>query len=238
VDKLRGAKWFTKLDIRWGYHNIWIKEGDEWKGAFKTNKGLFEPMVMFFGLCNSPATFQNMMNDIFRDMLDEGWIVIYMDDILIFSADPEEHRLRTLRVLNRLREHDLYLKAEKCKFDIQEVEFLGLIVKPDQLTMDPTKLAGIKEWLAPTTVKGVRSFLGFGNFYRRFIGHFAELAQPLNELTRKNKVFEWTANCQLSFEALKAKFSESPVLLMPDPTKPFVVESDASKFATGAVLRQ
>jgi len=91
VDKLRGAKWFTKLDIRWGYHNIRIKEGDEWKGAFKTNKGLFEPMVMFFGLCNSPATFQNMMNDIFRDMLDEGWIIIYMDDILIFSANLEEH---------------------------------------------------------------------------------------------------------------------------------------------------
>jgi len=146
--------------------------------------------------------------------------------------------LRTLRVLNRLREHDLYLKAEKCRFDVQEVEFLGLIVKPDQLTMDPTKLAGIREWPAPTTVKGVRSFLGFGNFYRRFIGHFAELARPLNELTWKNKAFEWTDECQHSFEALKAKFSESPVLLMPDPTKPFIVESDASKFATGAVLRQ
>jgi len=116
------------------------------------------------------------MNDIFRDMLDEGWIVIYMDDILIFSANPEEHQLRTLRVLNRLREHNLYLKVEKCKFDVQEVEFLGLIIKPDQLTMDPTKLTGIKDWPAPTTVKGVRSFLGFGNFYRQFIGHFAELA--------------------------------------------------------------
>jgi len=165
VDKLWRAKWFTKLDIRWGYHNIRIKEGDEWKGAFKTNKGLFEPMAMFFGLCNSPVTFQNMMNNIFRDMLDKGWIIIYMNDILIFSADPEEHRQRTLQVLERLREHDLYLKAEKCKFDIQEVEFLGLIIKLDQLTMDPTKLAGIREWPAPTTVKGVRSFLGFGNFY-------------------------------------------------------------------------
>jgi len=166
VDKLRGARWFTKLDIRWGYHNIRIKEGNKWKGAFKTNKGLFEPMVMFFGLYNSLATFQNMMNDIFRDMLDEGWIVIYMDDILIFLVDPEEHRKWRLQVLERLREHDLYLKAEKCKFDIQEVEFLGLIMKPDQLTMDPTKLASIREWLAPTMVKGVRSFLGFGNFYR------------------------------------------------------------------------
>ena len=153
-----------------------IKEGDKWKGAFKTNKGLFEPMVMFFGLCNSPTMFQNMMNNIFRDMLNEGWIVIYMDDILIFSEDPEEYRKQTLWVLERLRKHDLYLKVEKCKFNIQEVEFLGLIVKPDQLTMDPMKLAGIREWPAPTTVKGVRSFLGFRNFYRRFIGHFAELA--------------------------------------------------------------
>jgi len=133
-------------------------------------------MVMFFGLCNLPVTFQNMMNDIFRDMLDKGWIIIYMDDILIFSADPEEHRQHTLQVLERLREHDLYLKAEKCKFDIQEVEFLGLIIKPDQLTMDLMKLAGIREWPAPTMVKRVRSFLGFRNFYRRFIGHFAELA--------------------------------------------------------------
>jgi len=195
-------------------------------------------MVMFFGLCNFPGTFQNMMNDIFQDMLDKGWIVIYMDDILIFLADPEEHRKWTLQVLERLREHDLYLKAEKCKFDVQEVEFLGLIVKPDQLTMDPMKLTGIREWLAPTTVKGVRSFLGFGNFYQQFIGHFTELARPLNELTQKNKVFEWMAECQQFFEALKAKFSESPILLMPDPTKPFIVKLDASKFATGAVLRQ
>jgi len=132
----------------------------------------------------------------------------------------------------------LYLKAEKCRFDIQEVEFLGLSMKPDQLTMDPTKLASIREWPALTMVKGVRSFLGFGNFYRQFIGHFAKLARPLNELTWKNKTFEWTAECQQSFKVLKAKFSEAPILLIPDPTKPFIVKSDASKFATGAVLRQ
>jgi hypothetical protein len=166
LDKLKGAQWFTKLDIRWGYHNVRIKEGDEWKGAFKTNRGLFEPTVMFFGLCNSPATFQAMMNHLFKDMIDEGWIVIYMDDILIFSKDLAEHQKRTRRVLQRLQENDLYLKAEKCKFDVQEVEFLGLIVKPNHLSMDPTKLAGIKDWPTPATVKAVRSFLGFGNFYR------------------------------------------------------------------------
>jgi RNase H-like domain found in reverse transcriptase len=121
---------------------------------------------------------------------------------------------------------------------MQEVEFLGMIMRPNQLTMDPTKLAGIKDWLTPTSVKAVRSFLGFGNFYRRFIGHFADLARPLNNLTKKNKQFEWTTECQTAFEALKKKFTESPILLMPDPEKPFVIESDASKFATGAVLRQ
>jgi hypothetical protein len=176
VDKLKGAKIFTKLDIRWGYNNVRIKKGDEWKAAFKTNRGLFEPTVMLFGLCNSPATFQAMMDHIFRDMIIEGWISIYMDDILIFSKNKEEHRLRTLRVLQRLRDNDLFLKPEKCKFDVQEVEFLGLIIRPDHISMDPAKLAGIKDWPVPTTVKGVRSFLGFGNFYRRFIGHFANIA--------------------------------------------------------------
>jgi Reverse transcriptase (RNA-dependent DNA polymerase) len=138
---------------------------------------------MFFGLCNSPATFQVMMNKIFKDMIDEGWVVIYMDDILIFSEKLTDHQERTRQILERLREHDLYLKPEKCKFNIQEVEFLGLIVRPNHLSMDPTKLTGIKDWPTPTNVKRVRSFLGFGNFYRRFIGHFAELARPLNNLT-------------------------------------------------------
>ena len=238
VDRLKGAKIFTKLDIRWGYNNVRIKKGDEWKAAFKTNRGLFEPTVMFFGLCNSPATFQAMMDHIFRDMIIEGWISIYMDDILIFSKDPREHEKRTLRVLQRLQENDLFLKPEKCKFDVQEVEFLGLIIHPDKISMDPTKLAGIKDWPTPTTVKGVRSFLGFGNFYRRFIGHYADIARPLNDLTKKDKKFEWIPECQKAFDTLKDKFAKEPVLLMPDTTKPFYIEADASKFASGAVLRQ
>ena len=133
------------------------------------NRGLFEPTVMFFGLCNSPATFQHMMNDLFRDMIDEGWLVIYMDDMLVFSKDKETHRRRTQRILQRLRENDLFLKAEKCIFDAVEVEFLGLIVKPGELHMDPVKLQGIQDWPTPENVKQVRSFLGFGNFYRKFI---------------------------------------------------------------------
>jgi hypothetical protein len=203
LDKLKGTNIFTKLDIRWGYHNVRIKEGDEWKGAFKTNKGLFKPTVMFFGLCNLPATFQAMMNDIFRDMLNEGWLIIYMDDILIYSNNPDEHRQWTLRVLARLCENDLFLKVEKCKFDMKEVEYLGLIISKNKIAMDPTKLAGIRDWPAPTNVKGVQSFLGFGNFYRRFIGHFAEIARPLNTLTKKDQPFKWTTECQEAFDMLK-----------------------------------
>lgn len=238
LDKLQGAKIFTKLDVRAGYNNIRIKEGDQWKAAFKTPRGLFEPTVMFFGLCNAPATFQAMMNAIFKDMIDEGWIVIYMDDILIFSGNREDHRKRTIRVLERLKEHDLFLKAEKCLFEVEEVEFLGTVIKPGELSMDPVKLQGISEWPTPTTVKQVQSFLGFGNFYRRFIHKYSDLSKPLNELTKKNQKFEWTPACQTAFDNLKQRFQSAPILKMPEPNKQFLIECDASKVATGAVLRQ
>ncbi|GBE89916.1 Transposon Tf2-6 polyprotein [Sparassis crispa] len=241
MDQFKGASIFTKMDLRSGYNNVRIKDGDQWKGAFKTNRGLFEPMVMFFGLCNSPATFQMMMNALFKDMIDEGWIVIYMDDILIFSNDLEEHHVRTRRVLQRLKDNDLFLKPEKCFFDVKEVEFLGMIIRENYIGMDPIKLKGIAEWPEPSTVKGVRSFLGFGNFYRKFIANFSDIAKPLTNLTRTaagSPPFEWTTECQTAFDTLKQRFSTAPVLLLPDKVKPFIVESDASKFATGAVLRQ
>lgn len=176
LDKVKKAKIFTKLDLRFSYNNVRIKDGHQWKAAFTTNRGLFEPMVMFFGLCNLPATFQAMMNSLFADMIDEGWIVIYMDDILIFSENSVEHRKWSLRVLQRLRENDLYLKLEKCFFDVSEVEFLGMILCPGQLAMDPVKLKGIVNWLALTSPTGVRAFLGFANFYRWFIHQFSTQA--------------------------------------------------------------
>jgi hypothetical protein len=128
VNQLRGAKYFTKLDVRWGFNNVRIQEGDEWKAAFRTNRGLFEPLVMFFGLTNSPATFQTMMNDMFTDMISEGVVVVYLDDILIFTKDLEEHRQITRRVLKRLAEHQLYLRPEKCEFEKTRIEYLGLII--------------------------------------------------------------------------------------------------------------
>ncbi|KAJ2926197.1 hypothetical protein H1R20_g10898, partial [Candolleomyces eurysporus] len=238
MDKLKNAKYFTKMDVRWGYNNVRIRESDKWKAAFVTNRGLFQPTVMFFGLCNSPATFQSMMDSIFEEEIRKGLIVVYMDDILIFADTLEELRSLTLHVLQKLRSNDLFLKPEKCTFETQKIDFLGMIVEPGKLTMDPTKLKGIQEWPVPTTVKQVRSFLGFGNFYRKFIRHYSDLAGPLNNLLKKNQAFSWTPEAQEAFDTLKFRFTQEPVLKMPDQSRPFFIEADASKHATGAVLMQ
>jgi hypothetical protein len=238
MDKLKGAKYFTKLDVRWGYNNIRIREGDEWKAAFKTKFGLYEPTVMFFRLCNSPATFQSMMNSIFKDQITRNFVIIYMDDILIFAKTKEELEQYTKEVLQVLKDNDLYLKPEKCEFYKEQINYLGFVISHDKIAMDPSKVAGLKEWPAPETVKQVRSFLGFGNFYRKFIRKYSDLARPLNELLQKGKEFRWTTIHQEAFEELKKRFSEEPVLMMPDMDKPFQIKSDASKYAYGAVLTQ
>jgi len=238
LDKLKGAKHFTKLDLRWGYNNVWIKIDDKWKAAFKMNKGLFEPLVMFFGLCNSPATFQNMMNNIFLMETNEGWILIYIDDILIFSKEKEDLQKLILWVLKKLQENNLFINLDKCTFEAKEVDYLGMIISENQIKMDPAKLEGIRDWLTPTTVKQVWSFLGIGNFYRKFIRHYTDITQLWNDLTKKDLIWNWTDTCQEAFEKLKEEFQKAPVLLMPDSMKLFVIESNASKFATGAVIWQ
>ena len=238
MDKLNGAKYFTKLDIRWGYNNVRIREGDEWKAAFKTNKGLFEPTVMFFGLCNSPATFQAMMDDTFADFIEKRIMIVYMDDVLIFGKTKEQLEGNTKLVLERVRDADLYCKPKKCEFCKTKIEYLGMVIEEGKISMDPGKLNGIRDWPTPTTVKQIRAFLGFGNFYRRFIWHFSDLAKPLNDLLKKDRKFDWTEDCQKAFNDLKKRFTEEPVLMMPDHSKPFQIESDASKYATGAVLTQ
>jgi len=238
MDLLRGAKYFTKLDIRLGYNNVRIKDGDQWKGAFTTNRGLFEPTVMFFRMCNSPATFQAMMDDLFKQLKEKGYCIVYMDDILISAESKEKLREATLKVLKIIRDNDLYLKTEKCEFYKEKVSFLGMVVEHNKVSMDPAKLKGISDWPTPTSVKEIRSFLGLCNYYRRFIRDYANRAKALNNRLRKDLPFEWPDKCQLSFDDLKGCFAKEPVLMIPDPTRPFQIESDASLYATGAVLSQ
>jgi hypothetical protein len=215
-----------------------MKEGDEWKAAFRTNRGLFEPLVMFFGLTNSPSTFQTMMNDIFHDLIMEGVVCVYLDDILIFSKTLEEQRRVTRIVLERLRKHKLFLRHDKCEFEQTSIEYLGLIVSEGEIRMDPVKVAGVAEWPTPTKKKEVQSFLGFANFYRRFIEGFSHHAKPLFELTKKDRKWTWGEEEQQAFDELKSRITSSPILRFADDSKAFCIEADSSDFATGAVLSQ
>jgi hypothetical protein len=165
IHQLKGAHYFTKLDVRWGYNNVRIHEGDEWKAAFCTNRGLFEPLVMYFGLTNSPATVQMMMNEIFQDLITEGVVSMYLNDILIFTNSLEEHRRITCLVLDCMRKHKLYLWLEKCEFEKTKIEYLGVIISHNKVEMDLVKIAGVADWPTPSNKKEVQSFIGFVNFY-------------------------------------------------------------------------
>src|SRR5271168_2990812 len=224
------------MDLRWGYNNIRIKEGDEWKAAFVCHRGSFEPLVMYFGMCNSPSTFQEMMNELFSDM--DNVVIIYLDDLMIYTKtdSEEEHDRIILQVLQRLAENDLFVKPEKCTFKATEVNFLGMIVSAKGISMDEGKVQAIRNWPIPRKLKEVRAFLGFGNFYRRFIQDFAKITRPLNDLTKKDQPWIWEEAQQDAFEKLKRAFTTAPILAYPDNDCKFRVECDASNFASGAVL--
>ncbi|THH01445.1 hypothetical protein EW145_g6909 [Phellinidium pouzarii] len=219
IDKVRGAKYFSKLDLRWGYNNIRIKEGDEEKAAFATNRGSFEPLVMTFGLCNAPSTFQNMMNDIFYDLITKGVVIIYIDDILIFTETMEENDEVVEEVLRRLLENDLFLKPEKCEFGQMSVEFLGIRIGNGEIQMVEEKVQGVKDWPVPTKLKEVESFLGFANFYQCFIKDFSKIAQPLNLLKKKDQAWTWGKEQQQAFDELKQQFCDEPVIVIPNPKR-------------------
>jgi len=178
MDLLYRARYFTKLDIYLGYNNIWINEGDQWKRAFTTNQGLFEPTVMFFGMCNSLATFQAMDN-LFKQLKEKRYCIVYMDDILIYAESKEKLCEVTLEVLKIIRDNDLYLKTEKCEFYKEKTSFLSMVMEHNKVSMDPAKLKGISEWPTPTSVKEIRSFLGLCNYYRRFIEDYANQANTI-----------------------------------------------------------
>ena len=236
-DQLQGAKWFTKFDIPSAFHRIRIKEGDEWKTAFRTHKGHYEYLVMPFGLTNAPASFQAYINNVLREHIDV-FVCVYIDDILIYSRTREEHVEHVRKVLRALQKYNLRLKPSKSEFHVQRTTFLGCIISPDGLEVDPSKVERVKEWPVPTSVKGVQAFLGFANYYRQFIRGFSGIAAPLSALTVKDKEFVWTDGAQKAFETLKQLLLTTPVLALFDSKKPCTVETDASDFALGAVLSQ
>ncbi|QRW22961.1 Retrotransposable element Tf2 protein [Rhizoctonia solani] len=235
--QLRGTKVFTKLDLRWGYNNIRVKEGDKWKTVFRTKYGLYESLVMTFGLTNAPASFQHFMNDLFKDLLDVC-VIIYLDDILIYSKDDATHTQHVHKVLHRLMENQLFCKASKCTFHVTSVEYLGIIVLDKGFSLDKLKIQAVQEWPTPTRVKEVQLFLGFANFLRRFVANFSHMARPLHNLVKKDTPWKWDTKEQEAFQGLKDAITNAPVLCHADPSKPYFLETDASGAALGSILSQ
>ena len=236
-DRLQGAKYFSKIDLRSGYHQIRIHPDDIPKTAFRTRYGHYEFLVLPFGLTNAPGTFMHLMHETFREFLDD-FVLVFLDDILIFSKTLEEHERHVRRVLQVLQNDKLYAKESKCELFKTEVEFLGHLVGRDGVKMMEDKVQAISAWPTPQNVTDVRAFLGTAGYYRKFIQGFSAIASPLNHLTKDEVKFEWKAEQQTAFEALKEAVKNGPVLALPDPNLPFVVHTDASGFAVGAVLSQ
>jgi hypothetical protein len=236
-DQLRGASLFSKIDLRLGYHQLRIQPSDIPKTTFITKYGLYEFTVMSFGLTNALAFFMNLMNSVFMDYLNK-FVVVFIDDILIYSQSEEEHVDHLKVVLQRLREHQLYAKLSKCEFWINEVLFLAHIINKDGLVVDPKKVVDILNWKAPTDVQGIKSFIGMIGYYWRFIEGFSKIAKPMTALLPNKVEFKWTQKCQEAFETLKEKLTTTPVLVLPDVHKPFSVYCVACYTGLGCVLMQ
>ena len=187
LENIGTKKVFTKIDLRWGYNNVRIKKGDEWKVAFTTPEGSFKPTVMFFRLTNSPATFQAMMNELLRDLVNTGKIAVFIDNVIIRMETEEGHDEIVVEVIRRLEENDLYVKPEKCKWKVREVEFLGVVIGLEGIKMEKEKIKGVLEWLTPKCIKDIQKFLGLANYYCQFIEGFALIARPLHDMVKKDK---------------------------------------------------
>ncbi|XP_052732384.1 uncharacterized protein LOC128196192 [Vigna angularis] len=237
LDQLHGAAVFSKIDLRSGYHQIKVKEDDIQKTAFRSRYGHYEYVVMPFGVTNAPAVFMEYMNRIFRPYLDK-FVVVFIDDILIYSKTEDEHEEHLRLVLGVLREKELYAKLSKCEFWMKEIQFLGHVVSAGGISVDPAKVRAVLDWESPRSVTEVCSFVGLAGYYRRFIEGFAKIVAPLTQLTRKDQPFAWTDRCEASFQELKVKLTSAPVLVIPDTSKPFEVYCDASHQGLGCVLMQ
>ena len=238
-DRVVNAKVFSKLDLRTGFHQIRVHDDDVAKTAFRTRYGSFEYRVLPMGLCNAPGTFMQLMNDTFRDLLDRS-VLVFLDDILVYSSTIEEHVVHIRQVLDRLRSAKLYAKLSKCEFAQPQVEFLGHHIGAAGLSVMQDKIAAVREWPIPKNISDVRSFLGLAGFYRRFVKGFSDIALPITELTKTTtgEAFAWTPRHDVAFAKLKESLTSAPVLLIADPSLPFTLNCDACNYAIGATLQQ
>ncbi|XP_031127569.1 uncharacterized protein LOC116029662, partial [Ipomoea triloba] len=236
-DQLRGAGVFSKIDLRSGYHQVRVAEQDISKTAFRTRYGHYEFTVMPFGVTNAPGTFMDLMNRIFLPYLDK-FIVVFIDDILVYSKTPEEHEEHLRTALQLLREKKLYAKLSKCEFWKEEVAFLGHIITREGIAVDPTKIRAVIEWEPPKSVTEVRSFLGLAGYYRRFVQDFSKIARPLTNLLKKTTKYSWSGECEQAFQELKKRLTTAPVLTLPVGTEGYELYTDASHKGLGCVLMQ
>ena len=235
--RLSKAQFYTTLDVRDAYNIIRIVEGDKWKTAFRTRYGLFESLVIPFGLTNTSADFKRFINGILRPFLDE-FCIAYLDDILIYSESMEEYRIQVRRVMEALSQVGLYLKPEKCTFHKTEVKYLGLIISAEGVKMDPKKIEAIVQWNSPRNLHDVRAFLEFANFYRRFILGYSQVVTPLVRLTKKNTPFTWDGSCEKAFQELKRQFTSALILIHFDPKCEIVIETHASDYVSARIMSQ
>ncbi|GKB73867.1 putative reverse transcriptase domain-containing protein [Tanacetum coccineum] len=236
-DQLQGSRVYFKIDLRSGYHQLRVQEEDIPKTAFRTRYGHYEFQVMSFGLTNAPAVFMDLMNRVCKPYLDK-FVIVFIDDILIYSKSKEEHAEHLKLILELLKKEELYAKFSKCEFWLSKVQFLGHVIDSEGIHVDPAKIESIKDWASPKTPTEIRQFLGLAGYYRRFIEGFSKIAKPMTKLTQKNVKFDWSEKAEAAFQLLKHKLCSAPILALPEGSKNFVVYCDASRKGLGAVLMQ
>ncbi|GJU91480.1 putative reverse transcriptase domain-containing protein [Tanacetum coccineum] len=236
-DQLQGSSVYSKIDLRSGYHQLRVREEDIPKTAFRTRYGHYEFQVMPFGLTNAPAVFMDLMNRVCKPYLDK-FVIVFIDDILIYSKNKEEHEEHLKQILELLKKEELYGKFSKCEFWIPKVQFLGHVIDSEGIHVDPAKIESIKDWASPKSPTEIRQFLGLAGYYRRFIEGFSKIAKPMTKLTQKKVKFEWGDKQEAAFQLLKQKLCSAPILALPEGSEDFIAYCDASKKGLGAVLMQ